>query len=140
LPDLATVFAGLTDAFTLGNLFYVALGVMTGQIVGAVPGLTILMALAIAVPLTYTLDTLTAISFLISVNKGGTVGGAVPAILFNTPGTPEGAAPALDGYPMAKKGQGLKAMKYSPTSPPTSCSSPSRHHWRSSRSRWARSR
>jgi putative tricarboxylic transport membrane protein len=113
LPDLATVLAGLTDAFTLGNLFYVALGVMIGQIVGAVPGLTILMALAIAVPLTYTLDTLTAISFLISVNKGGTVGGAVPAILFNTPGTPEGAAPALDGYPMAKKGQGLKAMKYS---------------------------
>lgn len=113
MPDLSVILAGLMDAFTFGNLFYILLGVMLGQIVGAIPGLSILMALAIAVPLTYSLDTLTAISFLISINKGGTVGGAVPAILLNTPGTPESAATALDGYPMAKKGQGGKAMRYS---------------------------
>lgn len=113
MPDLAIVIAGLTDAFTFGNIVYILLGVMLGQIVGAIPGLSILMALAIAIPLTYALDTLTAISFLISINKGGTVGGAVPAILLNTPGTPESAATALDGHPMARKGQGGKAMKYS---------------------------
>ncbi|WEX08097.1 tripartite tricarboxylate transporter permease [Chelativorans sp. AA-79] len=113
MPDIATILTGLMDAFTLGNLFYIVLGVMLGQIVGAIPGLSILMALAIAIPLTYSLDTLTAISFLISINKGGTVGGAVPAILLNTPGTPESAATALDGHPMAQKGQGGKAMKYS---------------------------
>ncbi|WP_121062406.1 tripartite tricarboxylate transporter permease [Chachezhania antarctica] len=111
--DLTTIIAGIGDAFTLTNLIYILLGVMLGQIVGAIPGLSILMALAIAIPLTYSLDTLTAISFLISINKGGTVGGAVPSILLNTPGTPESAATALDGYPMAKKGQGGKAMKYS---------------------------
>ncbi|MBL4811400.1 MAG: tripartite tricarboxylate transporter permease [Rhodobacteraceae bacterium] len=113
MPDISIVFSGLADAFTLGNLLYILLGVTLGQIVGAIPGLSILMALAIAIPLTYSLDTLTAISFLISINKGGTIGGAVPAILLNTPGTPESAATALDGYPMAKKGQGGKAMKYS---------------------------
>lgn len=113
MPELSIVLSGLADAFTLGNLFYILIGVTLGQIVGAIPGLSILMALAIAIPLTYSLDTLTAITFLISINKGGTIGGAVPAILLNTPGTPESAATAMDGYPMAKKGQGGKAMKYS---------------------------
>jgi putative tricarboxylic transport membrane protein len=113
MPELSVVISGLSDAFTLMNLFYIVMGVMLGQIVGAIPGLSILMALAIAIPLTYAMDTLTAITFLISINKGGTVGGAIPAILLNTPGTPESAATALDGYPMAKKGQGGKAMKYS---------------------------
>lgn len=111
--DLTTIFAGLADAFTLTNVLFIVLGVTIGQIVGAIPGLNILMALAIAIPLTYSLDTLTALAFLISVNKGGTVGGAVPAILINTPGTPESAATTFDGYPMAQKGQPMKAMKYS---------------------------
>lgn len=113
MPELSTIIAGMLDVLTLQNILYIALGVTVGQIVGAIPGLTILMALAIAIPLTYSLDTLTAVAFLISVNKGGTVGGAIPAILLNTPGTPESAATALDGHPMAKKGQGGKAMKYS---------------------------
>lgn len=112
MPDLNIIIAGLLDAITVTNLLYIFAGVAVGQIVGAIPGLTILMALAIAIPLTYSLDTLTAVAFLISVNKGGTVGGAIPSILLNTPGTPESAATALDGYPMAKKGKPLKAMKY----------------------------
>ncbi|PCI05132.1 MAG: Tricarboxylate transporter family protein [Hyphomicrobiales bacterium] len=112
MPDLNIIIAGLLDAVTLTNLLYIFAGVAVGQIVGAIPGLTILMALAIAIPLTYSLDTLTAVAFLISVNKGGTVGGAIPSILLNTPGTPESAATALDGYPMAKKGKPMKAMKY----------------------------
>lgn len=110
--DLQTMLVGLSDAFTLSNLFYVVSGVIVGQIVGAIPGLSILMALAIGVPFTYTLDPLAAVSFLISINKGGTVGGAVPAILLNTPGTPESAATTLDGHPMAQKGRPVKAMKY----------------------------
>lgn len=111
--DLPNILGGLSDAFTFYNLMYIIAGVAIGQFVGAIPGLSLLMALAIAIPLTYSLDTLTAVAFLISVNKGGTVGGAVPAILINTPGTPESAATALDGYPMAKNGKPMKAMKYS---------------------------
>lgn len=113
MPDFATVLAGFGDVWTLSNLIYIIAGVAIGQIVGATPGLSTTMALAIAVPLTYGMDTLTAIAFLISVNKGGTVGGAVPAILINTPGTPEAAATAMDGHPMAKSGRPLKAMRYS---------------------------
>ncbi|MEQ9815461.1 MAG: tripartite tricarboxylate transporter permease, partial [Azospirillaceae bacterium] len=110
--DLALITQGLADAFTWTNLLYIFIGVAIGQLVGATPGLSIIMALAIAVPLTFALDTLTALAFLISVNKGGTIGGAVPAILLNVPGTPESAATALDGHPMARKGRPLKAMKY----------------------------
>jgi putative tricarboxylic transport membrane protein len=110
--DFGVIASGLIDALSWTNLLYIIVGVVIGQIVGATPGLSIVMALAIAIPLTFTLDTLTAISFLISVNKGGTVGGAVPAILLNVPGSPESAATTLDGHPMAKKGKPLKAMKY----------------------------
>ncbi|MGE3644631.1 MAG: tripartite tricarboxylate transporter permease [Beijerinckiaceae bacterium] len=111
--NTADIAAGLADAFTLYNLMFVIGGVALGQFVGAVPGLSAPMAIAIAVPFTFVLHPLTAISFLVGVGKGGTVGGAIPAVLINTPGSPEAAATALDGYPMAQKGQSLKAMKMS---------------------------
>ena len=109
--EFSTILAGFCDAFSLVNLAYVLLGVIIGQFVGAVPGIGPVMAMAIAVPFTFALDPLPAIAFLIGVNKGGLVGGAVPAVLMNTPGTPDAAATALDGYPLAKSGQPLKATK-----------------------------
>ena len=112
MVDFSLLLAGFADVFTLTNMLFILAGVALGQIVGAIPGLSIIMALAIAVPLTYGLDTLAAISFLISVNKGGTVGGAVPAILLNVPGSAESAATTMDGHPMAKNGKPMKAMKY----------------------------
>ncbi len=51
--------------------------------------------------------------FLIGVMKGATVGGTVPAILFNTPGTPDSYMTTLDGYPMAQRGYARKALKVS---------------------------
>ena len=111
MPDSAIILAGLSDAFSPVNFAFVILGVVIGQFVGAVPGIGPVMAMAIAVPFTFGLDTLPAIAFLIGVNKGGLVGGAVPAVLMNTPGTPDAAATALDGYPMARQGKPLKATK-----------------------------
>ncbi len=111
MVDLATILAGFGDAFTPMNLFFVVFGVALGQFVGAVPGIGPVMAMAIAIPFTFSLSPLAGISFLIGVSKGGLVGGALPAILINTPGTPDAAATALDGYPLAKKGNPLKATK-----------------------------
>ncbi|ARE39013.1 Tricarboxylate transport membrane protein TctA [Rhodovulum sp. P5] len=111
MPPIDIVLAGLTDAFTLTDLFFVALGVVIGQVVGAIPGIGPVMAMAIAIPFTFTLDPLVAISFLVGINKGGLFGGAIPAILMNTPGTPDAAATALDGHPLARAGRPLKAMK-----------------------------
>lgn len=111
MVDLATILAGFGDAFILWNLAFVLFGVAVGQFVGAVPGIGPVMAMAIAIPFTFGLDPLPAIAFLVGVNKGGLVGGAVPAVLMNTPGTPDAAATAMDGYPLARDGKPLKATK-----------------------------
>lgn len=109
--DFNIVLAGFADAFTLYNMLFVLFGVILGQLVGALPGTGPVMAMAIAIPFTFTLNPLTAIAFLVGVNKGGLVGGAIPAILINTPGTPDAAATTLDGFPMTQKGKPEKATK-----------------------------
>lgn len=111
MVDLDIMLAGFADAFTLYNLLFVFFGVSVGQLVGAIPGIGPVMAMAIAIPFTFGLSPLAAIGFLVGVNKGGLVGGAVPAVLMNTPGTPDAAATALDGYPLAQQGKPLKATK-----------------------------
>ncbi|MGB7302131.1 MAG: tripartite tricarboxylate transporter permease [Burkholderiaceae bacterium] len=109
--NVELILAGLADAFTWTTVLFVLAGIVVGQFVGAVPGIGPVMAMAIAIPFTYGLDTLAAIGFLVGVNKGGLVGGAIPAVLINTPGTPDAAATALDGYPLAQQGKPLKATK-----------------------------
>jgi len=109
--DFSVVLAGFSDSLTIYNFFFVLLGIVLGQFVGAVPGVGPVTAMAIAIPFTFTLDPLPAIAFLVGVNKGGLVGGAIPAILINTPGTPDAAATTLDGYPMTKNGKPEKAVK-----------------------------
>jgi len=111
MVDFSVILGGFVDAFTLTNLIFVFLGIILGQFVGALPGTGPVMAMAIAIPFTFTLDPLVAIAFLIAVNKGGLVGGAIPAILINTPGTPDAAATALDGYPLTQQGKPEKATK-----------------------------
>lgn len=111
MVDLSVILSGFSDAFSLYNLMFVLFGVVLGQFVGAVPGIGPIMAMAIAIPFTFGIDPLPAIAFLVGVNKGGLVGGAVPAVLMNTPGTPDAAATALDGYPLAQQGKPLKATK-----------------------------
>ena len=106
-----TILAGIGDAFTLMNFAYIAFGVFMGIMVGAIPGLNGPMAIAVAVPLTYYMDPLAAVAFLIGINKGGTFGGSISAILLNTPGSPESTSTAFDGYPLVKKGKGMKALK-----------------------------
>lgn len=111
MPELSVILAGFGDALAPINLLFILFGVALGQFVGAVPGIGPVMATAIAIPFTFGMDPLTGIAFLVGVNKGGLVGGAIPAVLLNTPGTPDAAATALDGYPLAKQGKPLKATK-----------------------------
>lgn len=111
MPDLSIVLAGLSDAFSPVTLFFVFVGVVSGQLIGALPGLGPVIAMAVVIPFTFAMQPLAAFGLLVGIMKGGTVGGAVPAILINVPGTPDCAATTLDGYPMAKAGKALKAMK-----------------------------
>ena len=108
---MADILAGIGDALQPLNMLLMALGVLTGIIVGAIPGLNGPMAIALALPVTFYLSPLGGIAYLIGIMKGGTFGGSVSAILLNTPGSPEAAATAFDGHPLAKQGKSLKAMK-----------------------------
>ncbi len=106
------VLAGIADALTPATLAIVAAGASLGIVVGAVPGLNGPMVMAILVPVTFYLpDPLIAVGFLVGIMKGSAVGGAVPAILFNTPGTPDSAMTALDGHALARRGRAGTALK-----------------------------
>jgi putative tricarboxylic transport membrane protein len=107
------VLAGIAGALEPTNIGLVALGVSLGILVGAIPGLSAPMAIAIGVPLTYTLSPVSAIAFLLGVHKGGEYGGAISSILINTPGEVSSALTALDGYPLARKGNPRKALMMS---------------------------
>jgi putative tricarboxylic transport membrane protein len=91
-------------------LLLVFLGVTAGLFVGALPGLTATMALALMLPFTFTLDALEGLVALGAVYMGTIYGGAFTAILINTPGTPSSIATTFDGHPMAKAGRGLEAI------------------------------
>lgn len=107
------LLASFLGAFTPSVVMYVAAGVFLGLAVGAIPGLSAAMAIALAVPLTYTLSPVVSIGFLVGVYKGGSYGGSLSAILLNTPGAAEAAATTFDGYPLARQGKGMKAIKMS---------------------------
>lgn len=102
---------GFAAAFTVTNLLFICCGIVLGIVFGVLPGLGSVTAIAIMVPITFYMSPVAAIAFLVGVNKGGTSGGAIPAILINAPGTPEAAATARDGYPLARQGKPEKAMK-----------------------------
>lgn len=81
-----------------------------GIIFGALPGLTATLGVALLTTLTYSMDLQTALISLIAMYVGAVYGGSYPAILINIPGTAAGAATAMDGYPMAQRGEGGKAL------------------------------
>ena len=105
------ILAGLMDSISPASLMYLFLGVAIGVIVGAIPGINGPMAIALFIPITYYMTPLTAIGFLVGLNKGAFFGGAVSAVLLRTPGTPEAAATSWDGYPLTQQGKGEKALR-----------------------------
>jgi len=90
--------------------------VLLGIIFGAMPGLTSTLGVALLTALTYGMDTPTAMLCLLSIYVGGTYGGSYASILINIPGTAASAATALDGYPLACKGEGGRAIGLTTTS------------------------
>lgn len=100
----------MTDVFSFSSIFALLIGLAAGYIVGVLPGLNRVTALAIGLPFTYHLSPLSAIALLIGISKGGTAGGAITSILLNTPGEPSSAATCLDGYPLTRQGKAKKAL------------------------------
>ncbi len=99
------------------TIVMVLAGFLSGIAIGATPGLAGPMAMAIALPILISVfgvnrdALLPVMGFLIGIMKGATIGGAVPAILFNTAGTPDAVLTTQDGYPMTRNGQSGKALR-----------------------------
>jgi putative tricarboxylic transport membrane protein len=108
---LEHLWGGLWTLLAWQNILAMIAGVTAGQLIGAVPGFTVTMTIAILLPVTYHLDPVFSILLLLGIYKGGVYGGSIPAILVNAPGTPAASATMLDGHPMAKRGQAKKALK-----------------------------
>lgn len=88
-----------------------AAGSLIGIIFGAIPGMTATMAVAVCLPLTYSLGLHEGLALLLGLYVGGISGGLVPAVLLNIPGTPSSITTTFDGYPMAQKGEAERALK-----------------------------
>ncbi|WP_127143037.1 tripartite tricarboxylate transporter permease [Pelagibacterium montanilacus] len=89
----------------------IAAGLTLGMLVGALPGFTTVMAMAIVLPISFFMEPILGIPFLIGVYKGGIFGGSIPAILVNIPGTGASVATTLDGPAMTRNGQSRKALE-----------------------------
>ncbi len=96
--------------FTPMNMLIITLGVGAGIIVGALPGLTATMAIALLVPFTFGMNAVHSLVLLGGIYCGAIYGGSFSAILINTPGTPSAIATTFDGYAMAKKGESYAAI------------------------------
>jgi len=105
------ILAGFDLFFGFQNILLIMLGVPMGIIIGAIPGLTPSMAIALLLPVTFSLPVVPSIAFLMGIYKGGVYGGSISAILVRSPGTPEAAATMFDGYPLAQQGKAGKALK-----------------------------
>lgn len=108
--DMSHFIDGFAIVLSLKYIFYMFSGVFFGLILGALPGLTGTLGIALMLPFTYSMDPLTALVFLLSIYSGGLFGGAITAIMINTPGSPANIATMFDGYPMAQKGFPDKAL------------------------------
>ncbi len=107
---METVLAGLSMLLDVSTLTAIVFGVLIGVLVGALPGLSSPMAIALLIPFTIGMEPAAAIAMLAALYCAGTFGGSITAILINAPGAPPAAATALDGYPMAKRGEAGRAL------------------------------
>lgn len=100
----------LKSIFTFENLLMMNVGMAAGIIIGCLPGLNVIFAIAVLLPLTFGMESLAGMYLLLGAYCGATYGGSISAILINTPGTPAATATLFDGYPLARKGRAGDAL------------------------------
>lgn len=107
---------GLLQLLTPGALLYLTFGMVLGLVIGFLPGLGGLATLALLTPLVLGMEPAQGLAFILGAYGAVSFGGSITAILFNTPGTGEQAVTTFDGYPMARRGQGGRALGVSASS------------------------
>ncbi len=109
-PEIFKVLLSvLTDPVALGLS---VVGTLFGIILGALPGVSSTMSLAVLMPLSFSMSPIHGMIFLMGIFSASVYGGSISAILVNIPGTPGAIVTQMDGYPMAQKGRAGEAMTY----------------------------
>lgn len=111
--DVSLAMGVLVDLFSFQTLLALSASVVGGMIVGALPGLSAVMGIALLIPFTFGIPPATGIMMLMAVYTSAVYGGSIAAILLHTPGTPASAATALDGYQLTLQGKGGQAIRVS---------------------------
>ena len=101
---------GFSIAFALDNLMWAAFGVFMGNLIGVLPGMGVLAAISILLPLTYTMTPTAALVMLSGIYYGSQYGGGITSIMLNLPGTASHAVACLDGNPLARNGKAGSAL------------------------------
>ncbi|HEX9014719.1 MAG TPA: tripartite tricarboxylate transporter permease, partial [Chloroflexota bacterium] len=101
---------GFGIALTPENVFYCFVGALLGTVIGVLPGIGPITAIAILLPATYNMPATTAVIMLCGMYYGATYGGSTTSILINTPGEASSTVTCLDGYQMAKQGRAKAAL------------------------------
>lgn len=99
--------------FGVQVLLALAAGVLIGYVVGAIPGLTSSIGMALLIPFTFGLDPIAAIVMLVTIYMAADYAGGIPAILVNAPGQPAAAVTAFDGFPLTRRGEAATALNMS---------------------------
>lgn len=107
---LNNLYHGFAIALTWNSLFFCGLGVLFGQLVGVLPGIGAPTAIALLLPLTFTMNPTTAIIMLAGIYYGVAYGGTITSVLINVPGESSSVMTTIDGYQMALKGRAGPAL------------------------------
>lgn len=107
---METFFAGVELLMRWDVALALFIGSVGGVVIGAIPGVGAAVAIAILLPATFSLDPIVGLTMLLGIYGSSMYGGALPAILINTPGTAVNALTTYDGYPMTKRGEARRAL------------------------------
>lgn len=108
---MSEIMSGLPHALMLSSILAMLIGTAAGIVIGAIPGLTATLAMALLLPFTYAMQPLVALGMMAGIYNGSMYGGAIPAILMKIPGTPSAVATTFDGYPLVQAGRAKYALQ-----------------------------
>ena len=110
LASLGDLLGGFETALSPVNLLYALVGVVLGTAVGVLPGIAPSMTVALLLPVTFTLEPVSAFIMFAGIYYGGMYGGSTTSILLNTPGESASVITAIEGNQMAKRGRAAQAL------------------------------
>lgn len=113
---LEAISIALSTLFSFQGMLMVCIGAIVGLLFGIIPGLGASQAMILLLPFTYAMDAQLAIVMFVAIMATASFGGSLPAILINTPGTPANVCTTFDGYPMATRGEAVRAIYISAAS------------------------